>query len=329
MDIVELALRTWRIESLIGSRNLFQYVLVGEDGEALLVDAGTSETPREAILPALRRLGIGPERVRFVIVTHPDLDHQGGLAGLLDALPNALAACGFADRGLVANPERLVTDRYGAYEDEHGLGYSPAEKRWMRALYGAPVTIDVGFAGGETVEVGGRQIRVLHAPGHSAGHLVLHEPAIGAVFSSDAVHWRLCPDADGGPALPPTYEEVDPYLETIALVESLEPAELHSGHWPARTGEEVRRFLAESREFVEAVDAALEQRLASAATLRELCEYVDSRLGPFGADPVNLMFVVHGHLRRLLRGGRARVVDATERPPRFVGAGLTDDSRAA
>ena len=138
------------------------------------MDAGTSATPRDAILPALRRLGIRGETVRYLVVTHPDLDHQGGLSILKQELPNAVAACGFADRGLVSEPERLVTDRYGAYEREHGVAYTDAEKESIRDLYGSPVSIDVTFAGGEQIELGDRQLSVLHAPGHSAGHLVLY-----------------------------------------------------------------------------------------------------------------------------------------------------------
>jgi glyoxylase-like metal-dependent hydrolase (beta-lactamase superfamily II) len=316
-DVTEIGERTWRIASLIGPRNLFQYLVADEAGDALLVDTGTSATPREAILPALRRVDVSPAQVRFVLVTHPDVDHQGGLAALVDALPNAIAACGFADRGLVANPERLVTDRYGAYEEEHHVGYSPAEKTWMRALYGAPATVDVSLAGGETLVVGDRRVDVLHAPGHSAGHLMLYEPATGDLYSSDAVHWRMCPAADGSPALPPTYEDVDPYLATIALVERLQPTELHSGHWPSKSGAEILAFCAESREFVAALDAVLEERLANPSTLRDLCHHADARLGPFGADPVNLMFAVHGHLCRMLRNGQVNVVDLSLRPPRY------------
>ena len=316
MRVTEIAARTWRIESLIGPRNLFQYVLAGEEG-ALLVDTGTSESPRDAIMPALRHLGIAAEDMRFVLVTHPDLDHQGGLAGLREELPSALSACGFEDRGLVSEPERLVTDRYGAYEAEHSVGYSEADKAWVRSLYGGHVSIDLTFAGGEKLDLGDRRVRVLHAPGHSPGHLVLHEPETGLLFTSDAVHWRMCPAADGSPALPPTYEDVDSYLETIALLESLAPGELHSGHWPALKGPEIASFLEESREFVGTLDAVIEERLERPATLCQLCEHADMRLGPFGADPVNLVFAVHGHLRRSLRRGRASLLDPTERPPRF------------
>lgn len=313
----EIAAGTWRFESLVGPRNMFQY-LIADGDEAIVVDTGMTPTPRDVILPGMRAIGIDPAEVTMVVVTHPDLDHQGGLAGLREVLPNAVAACGFADRMMVSEPERLVTDRYGAFEVEHDVGYPAADKTWMRANYGAPATVEVGFAGGEAIAVGDRTLAVHHAPGHSPGHLVLHEPATGLVFSSDAVHWRMCPAADGSPALPPTYEEVDVYLDTIDMLASLSAAELHSGHWPERRGAEIAAFLDESGAFVERMDAALAERLERPATLAELCGHADERLGPFGADPVNLMFVVHGHVRRMLRTGRAQMQRAGERPPRYV-----------
>jgi glyoxylase-like metal-dependent hydrolase (beta-lactamase superfamily II) len=316
MSLTEIAAGTWRFESLVGPRNMFQY-LIADGDEAILVDAGTTATPRDVIVPGMRAAGVDPGAVTMIVVTHPDLDHQGGLAGLREVLPNAMGACGFADRMMVAEPARLLTDRYGAFEVEHGVGYHEAEKEWMRENYGASATVEVGLAGGETLRVGDRRLTALHAPGHSAGHLVLHEPATGMLFSSDAVHWCMCPAADGSPALAPTYEEVDDYLDTIAMLERLTVAELHSGHWPIRRGGEIADFMAESRAFVERVDSALAERLERPATLAQLCAHVDERLGPFGSDAVNLMFVVHGHVRRMLRAGKAEIVTAGERPPRY------------
>jgi len=316
MSLTEIASGTWRCESLVGPRNMFQY-LIADGDEAIVVDTGMTATPRDVIVPGMRGAGIDPGDVRMVVVTHPDLDHQGGLAGLREVLPNAVGACGFADRMMVAEPERLLSDRYGAFEVEHGVGYPDADKLWMRANYGAPATVEVGLAGGETIAVGDRRLVARHAPGHSAGHLVLHEPATGLLFSSDAVHWRMCPAADGSPALCPTYEEVDDYLATIGMLESLGAAELHSGHWPIRTGAEIADFMAESRAFVARMDSTLEERLERPATLAELCDHADERMGPFGSEPANLMFVVHGHVRRMLRSAKAEIVTAGERPPRY------------
>jgi hypothetical protein len=87
---------------------------------------------------------------------------------------------------------------------------------------------------------------------------------------------------------------------------------------PARSGVEISAFLEESPAFVDAVDAVLRERLERPASLRELCEHVDVRLGSFEGNPVNLMFTVQGHLGRMLRRGEARLLDAAER--RFAGA---------
>src|SRR2546425_5710266 len=106
MAAVEIAAGTWRLESLFGPRYVYQYV-VADGQEALIVDTGAATTPRDVIMPALRSIGIAPEQVTLLLVTHPDLDHQGGLAGLREELPRAIAACGFADRMMVSEPERL------------------------------------------------------------------------------------------------------------------------------------------------------------------------------------------------------------------------------
>jgi glyoxylase-like metal-dependent hydrolase (beta-lactamase superfamily II) len=312
---VEIGEDTWRLQGRVGPRNVYQYLVASADrDELLLIDTGTAETPREVVLPALRRLGLAASDLRLVVVTHPDVDHQGGLAGLREACENALAACGFADRAMVGDPEKLLADRYGCYV-EHALGMTADEIRWVRANYGARVEIDVTFSGGESLQIGERRLVVLPAPGHSAGHLVLFEPETGLLFSSDAVHWRACPAADGSPALCPTYEEVDDYMETIDLVESLAPSEMHSGHWPMRSGREVITFLDESRRFVAAVDAVLRARLAQPATLAELCQEVQLEAGPWDSGPAMLRFVVSGHVRRLLRVRAVEVIEADPRPP--------------
>jgi glyoxylase-like metal-dependent hydrolase (beta-lactamase superfamily II) len=314
--VTEVGERTWRIATMIGERDLFQYLLAGDDGRAVLIDAGTARTPDEAILPALGDLGIARDAMAAVVVTHADLDHQGGLAGLRDALPAARMACGFADMALVGVPEQLVADRYDAYNHAHGMRYGDADLRWMRAMYGGPVWIDLPLSGGEELTLGGRTLRFLHAPGHSAGHLMVHDAASGELFTSDAVHGAFIPATDGSAALPPTYEEIDPYLATIDLVERLDPRVVHSGHWPVREGTAIAAWLTESREYVAALDAALHERLGAPATLRELCDHAHARLGPYASGPIALMFAVHGHVRRLVRGGCV-AVDLLAAPPRF------------
>jgi len=316
--VVEIGDHTWRLQSrLDDGRNVYQYLIASpERDELLLIDAGLTRTPREVVIPALRRLGLPTDCVGLVVVTHPDVDHQGGLAGIKEACPRAVSACGFADRALVGDPEKLLADRYQAYLGEHGLGFGPEEVAWIRANAGARAEIDVTFTGGEAVQVGERRLEVLHAPGHSAGHVVLFERDSGLLFSSDAIHWTGCPAADGTPALCPTYEDIDPYLASIELVETLAPSEMHSGHWPMRSGAEVITFLGDSRAFVGQVEEIVLARLAEPATAAELCAEVERGAGPWESDSKLLMFAVCGHLRRLIRNGTVEALTPGGRPPR-------------
>ncbi len=319
--VAEIGADTWRLRGELGGRNIFQYLLATPDrDEAVLIDTGTSDAPREVVAPALRSLGIEPSALRYAIVTHPDLDHQGGLAATAELAGAGLqTACGFYDRAMVSDPEVLLEERYQAYMPEHGLGFDADEGDWMRGLCGAPVDIDVTFSGGEVVELGDRRLWVLHAPGHSAGHLVVHEPATGALFASDAIHGSACPGIDGSAAMCPTYEEIDSYLGSVDMLDALGPDAMHSGHWPELRGAEVGEFLSASREFVALVDGVILSGLAAGpATLADLCERVQGEAGPWASEPSLLRFCVHGHLRRLVRTGLVQIPFPTTHPTAYT-----------
>lgn len=87
-------------------------VLFQHAGANVLVDAAPAREDWDAgerlAVPELRRLGV--DRVDLLIVTHPDGDHIGGLAGIGRSFPiGALAtAAGFAHRSELADASRTV-----------------------------------------------------------------------------------------------------------------------------------------------------------------------------------------------------------------------------
>ena len=291
-----------RIEAEVGGRPLYLFLFLGERN--LLLDAGCSTTVPEFVLPYLAGLGLGPRDLDLLVITHPDLDHQGGAHGLASANPALTVACGALDRELVSDPEAIMARRYGAYRAEHGIAYDAEASAWMREMCGAPQPVDDVFSGGETIDLGGgRELRVLHVPGHSAGHIALHDLRSGALFGGDCVQGSVYLGLDGTPKLCPTYDDIDPYLATIERIRALAPAELHGCHWPAARGAEVDAFLDESRAYVEHVDGLVEACLAEAPgglTLRELIGCVNARLDrPWEpAIAPELVYSVHGHAER-------------------------------
>ncbi len=62
--------------------------IVTPAGRAMVIDGGRSgERVRQELLPFLRDFGVA--RLDYVVMTHPDQDHVGGLPALLEAIPVA------------------------------------------------------------------------------------------------------------------------------------------------------------------------------------------------------------------------------------------------
>ena len=88
MTATEVAPRIHRIDSVMGTRLLSQWLIRGDDA-ALLWDTGIAGTISEVVAPALDELGIARDELAEVIVSHADVDHYGGDAELRELFPEA------------------------------------------------------------------------------------------------------------------------------------------------------------------------------------------------------------------------------------------------
>jgi len=306
----------FQIQSEFGGRNLFQYLLAGD--RLVLIDSGIATTPETTILPYMDRLGYDPARLSMLITTHPDMDHQGGNAALLRAAPQALLACGEADRELVSDPLALYQRRYNYLRADHGLGFEEQPPPGA----GSRCRVDIGFRGGERIAIAdGWELEVLHVPGHSAGHLAIYDRAHGSAFVSDAIHGHGCPGIDGRMAIPVTYYRIEVYLSTLRYLDGLKIEHLYSGHWPNMRGEEVADFIADSRRTVDRLDRKIVRALLGCPQgldLKQLIAAAGEEFPEWPSDTLDLaMFAVNGHLERLEETGRVRIA-ADGSPGRFV-----------
>lgn len=307
---MELYDRVYQIQSLFGGRNLFQYLLAGQN--TVLVDTGIAETPEKVIFPYMERLGLAPDKLTLAVTTHADLDHQAGNDAIKVASPRTLLACGEADRELVESPRQLYDQRYNFLREEHDVGFEPdpgPEAGRLRRM-------DLTFSGGEKILLDDDwALEVLHVPGHSHGHLALYDSKNKAAFVGDAIHGRGCPKAEGGMAIPVTYYFVDTYLTTLRYLESLEIKSLYSGHWPIMTGDEIGDFISDSRKTVEIFDRTILSSLrehTSGLTMKELIDAVSKAVGDWPKDTWSTaMFSVKGHMDRLEQLSKVRVIRGT------------------
>jgi glyoxylase-like metal-dependent hydrolase (beta-lactamase superfamily II) len=306
VTIVELVPGVHRIEAEVGGRPLYLFAFLGE--RRLLLDAGCASTVSEFIVPFLERMGLGLLDLDVLVVTHSDLDHQGGAHLLKRANPSLWVTCGVLDIPLISDPEVLLALRYQAYAERHGIAPDESALAWMRLESGGAVRVDVGWSGGELLELGPDwTVRILHVPGHSAGHVAVYDERSRALFAGDCLQGAVYLGLDGTPKLCPTYTHVDDYLETASQVESLAPRELHGCHWPAARGAEVAAFVAETRDYVEHLDGLVRACLVKPLTLDALITCVNQQLDRPWPDEVapELVYSVHGHVERLVALGDA------------------------
>ena len=151
-----LAHRGWSTEEM-SYDFLGLFVRAGDD--AIVIDPGwgpCTDRLESRFVPSLRRAGIEPDHVAFVILTHLDLDHAGGViapnGGL--AFPNARHV--------------MAEEAWAGYRSERILAMcSPTDAESYRTL-ARLLEGRVLLTRDETEVVTG--VRTLPAPGHRLGH---------------------------------------------------------------------------------------------------------------------------------------------------------------
>ena len=306
------------IECEMGGRPLYLPLLL-EGGEALLMDCGTRAHAENEIPKYLDHLGLAEDALTWLIITHPDTDHCGGVGEMKRRFPQLRIACGDADRPLIESPNVLFSFRYDAYRRDHGVFYDPQTAQNIKDCCSGPQGVTLTFSGGEVLRLGqSRILEIWHLPGHSHGHLGVYDRNHQTLFYGDAIQGAGYKALAGGWVLCPTYLYVEPYLQTIRTIESFDAKMIVGCHWPLRQGaEEIKEFCAESRNFVTLADRLIHEYLRahpSGATLRELCGTLGCKLGEWSASVnLELAYAFTGHLDRGVSAGTLQV-DRSNRP---------------
>ncbi|MFF3016814.1 MBL fold metallo-hydrolase [Streptomyces sp. NPDC057939] len=173
MDLVEvLPDRLHMLRFPIGQAYLWQ------DGGALtLIDAGHVDSA-SSIEGAIRSLGLRPERLERIVLTHCHRDHVGA-AGELAARWGAEVLAHRLDapvvRGEQPVPEPVLLD-WEVPLYAHGLTVPEAP----------PTPVDRELEDGEVLPFGGGAV-VVHSPGHTPGSIGVHLPGHGVLFTGDCV----------------------------------------------------------------------------------------------------------------------------------------------
>ncbi len=168
------------------------------DGDPLtLIDTGVKSAPSKAALEAaFDALGVGSEEIRRVILTHHHGDHLGQAQGLRDAGADLEV---LAHEAEIQSIEQFSEDReediaatnalFGEYgvPEELLARQTEMRRRWLREgpPLCEPTRVDRALRAGDRIGFKEFELEVIHAPGHTAGHLLLHEPRTRTLLTGD------------------------------------------------------------------------------------------------------------------------------------------------
>lgn len=203
--------------------------LVVDQGRAAFIDNGSNASlPRAQ--RALAELGLAPEAVDYVIVTHIHLDHAGGSGAYMQAFPNAKFVVHPRGARHMIDPSKLMA----ATEEVYG-------KERARELYGTLIPVPaervIETFDGMTLTLGGRELAFYDAPGHAKHHVFIHDRDANGIFTGDlfGISYRECDAPDKRPfVFPcPTPSQFDPVLwrDSVERMIALAPEAVYLTHF--------------------------------------------------------------------------------------------------
>jgi glyoxylase-like metal-dependent hydrolase (beta-lactamase superfamily II) len=241
------------------------YVLLADAG-AVVVDPGwQTEGGWQDLLRGLRTAGVEPDGVTGIVVTHVHLDHHG-LSGRLSEVSGAWIAMHTAE---VQNlPSRMReakdwADGARAWLRQCGLSgdvlaeLSEQPKDSLGLFRMAEP--DVLLNDGDHLSLPGRRVRVVWTPGHTPGHICLHDADYDLLLTGDHLLPRISPNIGLSPGLD---SPLTSYIESLGSMHGYEGAEALPAHEyrfrgiSERADAIVRHHDARAREVLEVVAEA-------------------------------------------------------------------------
>ncbi|MFB5190429.1 MBL fold metallo-hydrolase [Alicyclobacillus fastidiosus] len=164
------------------------YVIV--DDKPTLIETGSANS-HDALLAGLSAVGLTPQDLAYVVVTHVHLDHAGGAGQLMAKAPQAQ---------LVVHPRGM---RHMADPSKLWAGAKQVYGTKTEALFGGVVPVQseriLVREHEQTLSVGKRTLQFFDSPGHAKHHFTILSEVDRVLFAGDAVGILYPTDFTGFP----------------------------------------------------------------------------------------------------------------------------------
>ncbi len=247
-DITDLGNDVFQIDTrMAGYQGITAGYLI-RGSRPCLVEAGTAPSA-PVVRKALASLGVGPQDLAAVVVTHIHLDHAGGAGDIAAMFPAARIVVHQRGARHLADPSKLMA---GAR-----MVYGRALERLFGVLAPVPAERIVALDDTGTVDLGGgRRLDSHYSPGHAKHHVGLVDSDTGDLYTGDAAGVYLPDTGDVRPATPPPDFDLEAALASLRKFAALRPSRLMFSHYGPvdqvsetldRSAEEINVWVEETR----------------------------------------------------------------------------------
>ncbi len=222
-DTVDLGNDVFMMDTRMGGYEAITSSYLIRSSRPCLVETGTARSA-PLVIEQLQRLGVGPNDLAAIVVTHIHLDHAGGVGDLAEAFPKAQIVVQERGARHLADPSRLVASAHRVFGE--------AMDRLFGDLRPTEATRIVSIAERGTVDLGdGRSLAAFHNPGHASHHIGLVDSATGDLYTGDAAGVYVPETADVRPATPPPDFDLDLTLSSLQAMRDVAPTRLLFSHF--------------------------------------------------------------------------------------------------
>ena len=196
--------------------------LITDGGEGALIDAGFPDD--ESINTRMEWLRSIPGlSLKYIVITHHHFDHSSGAAKLRELTGAKI---------VMHKDEEPILKRAATQDVPSDMGVPKEHKEWVERTAqwrkeAAAAGADELVADDDTLNIGGLTLRMVHSPGHTAGHLSPFLEEGKVLFAGDNV---LGMGTTVVP--PPPHGDMFDYIASLKKMQSLDADLMCCGHGP-------------------------------------------------------------------------------------------------
>ncbi|MGJ9383156.1 MBL fold metallo-hydrolase [Salipaludibacillus sp. CF4.18] len=234
MNIEQIENRGYRIGIPVPFPMKYVYCyLFEQNNNYVLIDVGFNyQAAREAWEEVFDHLGISPSKIKTIYLTHFHPDHSG-LCGWMQQLTGAQVSMHEIDMNMMqrvwgensshtVNMKKMILD--------YGVPEQLSEKiiEHMENITNHVLPLPTISPIGEQVEFGEKIWKVIHTPGHSAGHICFYQEDEQILISGDHILDKITPNISVWPGS--SQEPLHEYIDSLLKIKKLPVKKVYSAH---------------------------------------------------------------------------------------------------